>query len=165
MPPLPKLTEERATYIALLSLFLSLFAGFSWYKSRRRQPIALQPFDLALLGFATYRLGWLATYDKVTEPLRRPFTRTQPDPSGAGDTVAPRGKGVQRALGELLSCPICTGTWIAAGLVYGLNLIPDATRGFLGIMSAIGIAELLNAATEALQWTGVAERREAGAKS
>lgn len=165
MPLLPKLTEERVTYIALLSLFLSLFAGFSWYKKHRRQPITLQPFDLALLGFATYRLGRLAAYDKVTEPLRRPFTRTQPDPSGAGDTVAPRGRGVQRALGELLSCPICTGTWIAAGLVYGLNLIPEATRAFLGIMSAIGIAELLNAATEALQWTGVAERREAGAKS
>ncbi|MCK6627760.1 MAG: DUF1360 domain-containing protein [Anaerolineae bacterium] len=165
MPTLPKLTEERITYVALLSLFLSLFAGFSWYKSHHRQPIILKPFDLALLGFATFRLGRLATYDKVTEPLRRPFTRTQPDPSGVGDTVAPKGAGMQRALGELFACPICTGTWIAAMLVYGLNLIPGPTRAFLGMMSAIGIAELLNAATEALQWTGAAERREAGAKS
>lgn len=165
MPTLPKMTEERTTYMVLLSLFLSLFAGFSWYKGHRRQPITIQPFDLTLLGFATYRLGRLAAYDKVTEPLRRPFTRTQPDPSGAGDTVAPKGRGMQRALGELFSCPICTGTWIAAMLVYGLSLMPGPTRAFLAMMSAIGLAELLNAATEALQWTGEAERREAGTKS
>jgi hypothetical protein len=160
-----KSAAERATYLALLTFFLSLFAGFLWYKRRNGQAITLRPFDLALLGFATYRLGRLASYDKVTEPLRRPFTRTQPDPSGAGDTVAPKGVGAQRALGELLSCPICSGTWIAAVLVYSLNLAPGPTYAFLSMMSAIGIAELLNAITEALQWTGEAERREAGAKS
>ena len=70
--------------------------------------------------------------------------------------------GARRALGELLSCPICSGTWIAAALVYGLGIVPGPTRAFLAIMSAIGVAELLNAATEALQWTGEAERKQAG---
>jgi hypothetical protein len=32
-------------------------------------------------------------------------------------------------------------------------------------MSAIGVGELLNAATEALEWTGQAERIQAGSKS
>lgn len=29
-------------------------------------------------------------------------------------------------------------------------------------MSSVGVAELLNAATEFMQWTGQAERKEAG---
>jgi hypothetical protein len=157
-----KTIAERATYVALLGLFLSLFTTFSLYKRKAGQESNLHPFDLALLGFATYRLGRLVAYDKVTQPLRQSFTKTVNDPSGAGKTVAPKGTGAQRALGELLSCPICSGTWIAAILVYGLGLIPGPTRTFLAIMSAIGLGELLNAATEALQWLGEAERKEVG---
>ena len=162
MPSKQKTREERATYLTLIGLFFSLFTGFLLHKRRHNEELNLRPFDFTLLGFATYRLGRLAAFDKVSEPLRQPFTKTEPDPSGAGETVAPKGAGARRALGELLSCPICSGTWIAAMLVYGLGLAPGPTRAFLAIMSAIGVAELLNAATEALQWTGEAERKQAG---
>lgn len=157
--------EERATYLTLTGLFLSLFTLFSLRQRKQAQVASLRPFDFIMLAFATYRLGRLTAYDKVTEPLRRPFTQTTPDASGAGDTVVPRGAGARRALGGLISCPICAGTWIAAGLVYGLELAPAPTRLFLSIMSAIGVGELLNAATEALEWTGQAERIQAGSKS
>jgi hypothetical protein len=157
-----KALEERATYLTLMGLFLSFFTGFLLHKRRSHEDLNLRPFDFTLLGFATYRLGRLAAYDKVSEPLRRPFTKTEPDPSGAGETVVPKGVGARRALGELLSCPICSGTWIAAALVYGLGIAPGPTRVFVAIMSAIGVAELLNAATEALQWTGEAGRKQAG---
>lgn len=165
MPYPQKTLEERATYLTLIGLFLSLFIGFLLHKRRTHEELNLRPFDFTLLGFATFRLGRLAAYDKVSEPLRRPFTKTEPDPSGAGDTVTPKGVGIRRALGELLSCPICSGTWIAAALVYGLGLMPGPTRAFLAIMSAIGVAELLNATTEALQWTGEAERKQAGSEN
>jgi hypothetical protein len=118
--------------------------------------------DLAMLGLSTYRLGRMTAYDLVMEPIRYFFTETKPDETGAGDTVEPRGKGVQRSFGQLFSCPICTGTWISAGLVYALHLFPGTTRIFLQIMSTIGLAELLNAATEAMSWFGQAARREAG---
>lgn len=157
--------EERATYLGLTGLFLSLLTLFSIRRWQRQETGALRPFDFVLLSFATYRMGRLAAYDKVMEPIRRPFTQTTPDSSGAGKTVVPRGTGARRALGGLFSCPICTGTWIAAGLVYGLELAPGPTRLLLSIMSAIGAGELLNAATEALEWTGQAERIEVGVKS
>src|SRR5690606_4392915 len=110
------------------------------------EELDLRPFDLAQLALATYRLGRLTSYDKVAETYREPFTETVPDPTGAGETVVPEGTGVRRALGELIACPICAGTWIAAALVYGLHLAPRPTRVFLAIMSSIGGAELLNAA-------------------
>ena len=63
----------------------------------------LGPYDLVLLGVAAFRLGRLTSFDKVAEPLRRPFTETVLDDTGAGETVEPRGSGVQRAIGEVLN--------------------------------------------------------------
>lgn len=154
--------ERRATYVTLTGIFLSLFAAFSLRERQKGAWDNVRPFDLVLLGLATFRLGRMVAYDKVIETFRLPFTETTPDPSGMGKTVSPRNgeSGVVRALGELLSCPICAGTWIAAALTYALSLAPRPTRAFLTIMSAVGMAELLNSATEALSWTGRAAREE-----
>ena len=154
--------ERRATYAFLSGAFLSAFTAFSLRKPRKGVESVLKPFDLAMLGLATYRLGRLAAYDKVLAWLRDPFTETMQDPTGAGETVVPEGEGVRRAIGELFSCPICAGTWIASALVYGLEIAPRPTRIFLAIMSAIGLSEIFNSATEALQWTGEAARKQAG---
>ncbi len=43
-------------------------------------------------------------------------------------------------MGELVSCPVCIGTWVAAGLVYGLHLAPRPTRVYVTVMSATGLA-------------------------
>ena len=159
-----EMVERRTTYVTLTGLFLSLLAAFSLRERRNRENLDLRPFDLALLGLATFRLGRAAAYDKVFETFRLPVAETKPDESGAGDTVVPKGRGVQRALGELISCPICAGTWIAATLVYGLGIAPRATRALLAIMASVGLAELLNGATEALEWTAQTEREQAGAE-
>ncbi len=154
--------ERRATYSVLSSIFLAAFGAFALRQGKKRQEFKLRPYELLQLAFASYRLGRMIAYDKVFETYRMPFAKTIPDPSGAGDTTAPRGTGARQALGELITCPICAGTWISAALVYGLNIFPSATRAFLAIFSAVGIAELLDAATEALQWFGQVEREEAG---
>ena len=49
--------------------------------------------------------------------------------------------------------------WVAAGLVYGLHLLPRPTRLFLAIMSTTGVAELCYSLTEALDWNARAARR------
>jgi hypothetical protein len=155
--------EQRATYLTLTGTFLALFGAFALSQRNQKQEQALRPFDLVLLGLATYRTGHLIVYDKVTGPLRAPFTKITDDASGVGKTVTSQSKpGIMRALGELLSCPICIGTWVAAGLVYGLALVPRITRPFLYMHSAVGIAELLHAAEEALKWTGQTERATSG---
>ncbi|NMB87163.1 MAG: DUF1360 domain-containing protein [Chloroflexi bacterium] len=119
--------------------------------------------DLVLLGFAVLRLGRLIAYDLITEPLRAPFTRTVPDGTGAGDSVEPRGRGVQHTIGQLISCPICSGTWIAAFLVYALYAWPEPARVFITILGAIGIAEVLNGLLESLSWSGQLSRTQSGA--
>jgi hypothetical protein len=71
---------------------------------------------------------------------------------------------VQQSLGQLITCPICVGTWISAGLVYLLYLFPGPVHVFLYMTAAIGIAELLVALTEALCWTGQYGRVMSGYK-
>jgi hypothetical protein len=153
--------HEQATYLTLIGLFLGLFAAFAARVRGRDEPLELRSLDLALLGLATERAGRLAAYDRVTAPLRAPFTETEPDSSGAGATVEARGTGAQKAIGELLSCPTCVGTWVAALLVYGLQVAPGPTRLFMAILAATGLAELLDSANEALSWTGRAARTQA----
>jgi hypothetical protein len=47
-------------------------------------------------------------------------------------------------------------------LVYGLRIAPHFTRALLAIMSAVGIAELLNGAVEAMEWNAQAAREQVG---
>ncbi len=152
---------NRATKLSLTGVFLALMAAFSAWISGRREALELRPFDLVLLGLSTYRTGRLVAFERVTAPLREPFTETRPDDSGAGEVVVPRGRGARRVLGELFSCPVCVGTWVAAGLVYGLHLAPRPTRAYLAIMSATGTAQLLSETTEALTWSSRSARRQA----
>lgn len=157
--------QEDSAKITLIGIFLGLFTTFAFRRPagrKKSRAFDLKPFDLGLLGLATFRLGRLIAFDRVADPLRKPFTRKIQDPTGAGVSIEPRGEGVQQALGQLLSCPICAGTWIAALLVFGLQRLPGPTRAFLAVMSATGAAELLNALAEALSWTGQAARKKAG---
>jgi hypothetical protein len=155
------LVSERTTKLTLASTFFALLAGFSALLRRRDQQLELRPFDLALLGLSTYRTGRLVAYERVAAPLREPLTDTVPDSSGAGETVVASGKGWRWALGELVSCPICIGTWIAAALVYGLHLAPRPTRVYLAIMSSTGVAQILSETTEALTWSSRSARKHA----
>jgi len=154
-------------YVGIIGLFWTVFGIMALVQNNRarRQPAPeayTNPLWFVMLALAAFRMGRLIAYDKVAEPLRAPFTKTVPDDSGAGETVVARRGGIRNAVGELLSCPICAGTWISAGLVYGLELLPGPTRMLITIMSAIGLGELLNSLTEALSWLGQAERQEVG---
>ena len=161
--------QEYATKLTLTGVFLAIFMAFVskmtfWQPNRKEYKIS--PFDLVMLALATLRLGRMVAYDHIAEPLRQPFAKTVPDQTGAGDTVTPKeDSGMQRSLGQLISCPICTGTWISAGLVYGLHMFPNATRVFLAIMGTTGLTEILNALTEALSWSGQLARTLAGEKA
>lgn len=157
--------RERATYATLVGLFLALFGAVASRLGKRDKPLQLSALDLTMLGLSTYRAGRLAAYDRVTEPFRDPFTETETDEYGAGENVVAEGTGLRKAIGELVSCPTCVGTWVAAGLVYGLQIAPGPTRVFLAILSATGLAELLDSATETFTWTGKAARKQSAPDS
>ena len=149
--------KEYAIKLILMLVFLLLLGAFIYWRSTLGGGLAEFKFsflDLTLLAFATFRMGRLIAYDVVMEPIRHPFAQTVPDVTGAGESVEPRGVGVQRTLGQLISCPICAGTWVAGILVCALIVFPGPARIFLAIMATIGAAEILNALTEIFCWSG-----------
>jgi len=151
--------QVRATKLTLMSLFLGVMGTFAARLVKRDRDIVLRPFDLLLLGLTSFRIGRMIAFEGVAAPLREAFTETQVDDSGAGQTVVAAGRGPVFVIGELMSCPICMGTWVAAGLVYGMHLFPRPTRVLLAIMSTTGVAEVCYAVTEALEWNAQAARR------
>lgn len=156
--------ENQATKLTLMTLFLGILGTFSLRVMRRGEVLNLSPFQLLLLGLSSYRVGRMMAFERIAAPLRAPFTDTIPDESGAGETVVATrdGSGVRSAIGELLTCPVCFGTWAAAGLVYGLHFAPRPTRVLLAVLSTTGVAEIAYSATEALNWTARAARRQCG---
>ena len=144
------LAEERATKLALTGVFFATVGAFAAPPLRRSAATRIGPFDLLLLGMTTYRVGNIVSYERIADPIREPFAERVSTPDGE-EEIEPKGVGAQRALGELFTCPICVGRWAAAGLVYGLHLVPQPTRAFMAIMSATAVAQLTREAAQALR--------------
>lgn len=69
--------------------------------------------------------------------------------------MAPQGKGLQRAIGELLTCTRCVGTWSALGLVGLRTFSPPAGRAVTRVFAVGGANIIMQAAFKAL--AGLAE--------
>jgi hypothetical protein len=158
--------SEYLSKLVLTGIFIGIIALFvSWRLSTGQglDAFHLTTTDLVLLVFATLRMGRMIAYDLIMEPLRAPFTQTVPDGTGAGDSVEPKGRCLQKALGQLISCPICAGTWSAGLLVLGMYAWPGPARILVTILGAIGVAEVLNSAIEGFSWSGQLARTRTGA--
>jgi hypothetical protein len=142
--------EDRplVAYTALIGLFNLLFAIFflATKSAGRSVPQRIRPSDIALLGVATHKLSWLLAKDVVTSPLRAPFTEFQKMESPTSVQEKPRGRGLQRALGELLTCNFCIGQWLAAFFIYGLVLAPAVTRLVGYIFAVLTLSDFLHQA-------------------
>ncbi|WP_432824762.1 DUF1360 domain-containing protein [Dactylosporangium sp. CA-092794] len=117
--------------------------------SGRELPVRPSAGDVALLAVSTHKLSRLITKDAVTSPLRAPFTRFE-EPAGEAElNESPRGHGARHALGELLTCPFCTGVWVAGGLAAGLVFAPRLTRFGMGVATAVAGSDFLHLAYDA----------------
>lgn len=111
---------------------------------RKELPERIAPYDLLILGAASYRLSRIITKERVAAPLRSPVTKQSFDDSGLTNQEQPRGEGAERVLGELVTCPFCVGSWVAAGFTYSLVLAPRHTRFIAGILAVDAASGLLH---------------------
>jgi hypothetical protein len=142
--------EERplVAYALLIALFNAGFAGAigAARASGRKVPERIGLADLLLLGTATQKLSRLLAKDIVTSALRAPFTEFG-DYSGQGEVnESARGHGLQKAIGELATCPFCVGQWVSAGFVSGFVASPRLTRLVASVFATLSIADFLQLA-------------------
>jgi hypothetical protein len=135
-------------YATLTVTFAAAAVGFAaWFRrSGRELPDRMDARDLALVTVATHKASRLVAKDRVTSAVRAPFTRFEDD-AGPGEVdESARGRGLRRAVGELLVCPYCLGLWLSAAFTAGLLVAPRLTRWSASVLVALSGADVLQMA-------------------
>ena len=144
--------ESLPSYAALMGVFNLILALFLLIARKTGRPIPerIEARDIALLGVATHKLSLLLAQDAITSPLRAPFTELKEKQSPKSVDEEPRGKGLRRSLGELLTCHFCIGQWVASFFTYGLVFAPAVTRLVASIFAIVALSDHLHQNYKAL---------------
>ncbi|MEW2288703.1 DUF1360 domain-containing protein [Streptomyces sp. NPDC047841] len=144
-------------YAVLASVFLAGTGAFALLARRRgvRLPQQVPPWDVALLGAAAYKTSRVLAKDKITSFLRAPFTRRADEGEASEVMDEPRGDGLRRAVGDLVSCPFCVAAWTTGALVCSYAAAPRLTRLVCGGFGALTVADWLQYA-----WTWTQQTAE-----
>jgi hypothetical protein len=144
-------TTTRAphgAYAAILGTFAAGLAGAGVLaKALGRDPEEHRPIDLAILGIATFKAARTLARDEVTSFIRDPFV--EEEAHGGGEEPVHTGD-IRQAIGELVTCSRCAGTWVAAGLTTTQVLAPRFGRILTWTLAAAGTNDFLQAGFAAL---------------
>jgi Protein of unknown function (DUF1360) len=138
---------ERAPYEAYAAIAGTFVGGLSVVAALARRSPPATALDLAALSAATFKASRTLSREKVASFLREPFVEGE---AGLGERERPEGEGFQRAIGELLLCTRCVGTWSAAALASTQMLTPRFGRLVTWTLAAGAANDFLQAAFAAL---------------
>ena len=132
-------TEARAVdYAALNALWISLATGVVVAGRGRAARDPIQNRELIPLAAATFAISKAVARERIGSWVREPFVDET-----AGQK--PKGRGLRRAVGELVTCTRCVGTWSALGVV-GLRVMhPEAGRTVSTVLAASAANDWLQA--------------------
>jgi hypothetical protein len=149
----PEEDRPLGGYATLMGLFASAAGGFAaWvHHSGRQLPERVGAADLALITVATHKASRLIAKDRVTSAARAPFTQFEAEGGPAEVEEHARGRGLRRAVGELLICPYCLSMWIATALTAGLTVAPRPTRWVASVLTANFGSDVLQVAYKKLE--------------
>src|SRR5438874_13532910 len=139
-----QLLAEYASLLGFYVASVAVLTGMAMEQDRLPKRFGL--LDLALLGIATHKLSRIVAKDRITSILRAPFVNYIRS-AGAGEVEEdPRGRGFQRGIGHLISCPYCMAPWCATALSFGLLFAPRVTRFFAGLLVSVAASDFLHRA-------------------
>ncbi|MDQ3992271.1 MAG: DUF1360 domain-containing protein [Actinomycetota bacterium] len=141
-PPYRAYAGIVATFVAALGAVSGVAAA------RNRPPAKIGATDLALLGLATFKASRTVARDKVTSFVREPFVEGEAY-EGEGEQPLHDSE-LKQALGELVTCTRCIGTWIGAGLASVQILAPRTGRLLTSVLAAGALNDFLLAGFAAL---------------
>ncbi|KGA97311.1 Sporulation protein yjcA [Alkalihalobacillus alcalophilus ATCC 27647 = CGMCC 1.3604] len=104
--------------------------------------------EFVIIALATFRFTHLIVFDKITNFLRKPFQMIREEEMSSGEVfefVSPRGKGIRRFIGELLSCYWCSGLWVAILFALLFWWVPTIMWPIFIVLAIAGVASFLEA--------------------
>ena len=135
-------------YAVLLAAFAGGLAGAgALARVLDRNPHEHTTLDLAALALATFKVARTLSDDEVTSFLRKPFVEGRAHEGGEDPRET---GGMRQAIGELVTCSRCVGTWIAAGLGATQIIAPRFGRVVTWTLGAAGLNDFLQASFAAL---------------
>jgi hypothetical protein len=145
--------DRGGSYGFLMGAYVAATGAFlAWrHASGRGLPERYGAGDLATMGIATHKTSRLIAKDRVTTPIRAPFTELEGEGIPSEFAEAPTGSGLRRTIGELTACPYCLDMWVATGYAAGLVAAPRTTRFVAGVFTTVAIADFLQVAYKASQ--------------
>lgn len=137
------------SYAAIMATFVGgLTAAGAVGRWVGRDPQCQTTLDFAVLALASYKAARTVARDEVTSFVRDPFVEGHAH-EGEGEKPIEDG-GMQQAIGELVTCTRCVGTWTAAGLACTQILAPRFGRLLTWSLAAAGANDFLQAGFSAL---------------
>jgi hypothetical protein len=100
-----------------------------------------------MLGAATFKAARTISRDEVTSFLREPFVQGEAHEGGEEPVES---ADIRQAIGELVTCSRCIGTWVAAGLTGTQVIAPRFGRILTWTLAAAGMNDFLQAGFAAL---------------
>lgn len=135
-------------YAAIMGTFAGgLAAAGALSRLLDRDPLCQDALDLTVLAVATFKAARTLARDEVTSFIREPFVRGH---AHEGDEEPVETGDLHQAIGELVTCSRCVGTWAAAGLTTTQVLAPRFGRLLTWSLAAAGINDFLQAGFAAL---------------
>lgn len=131
-------TPTQPIDYALLTAAYGGLLGTLALAARRREE-EIEPIlgaELLPLGAATFTLSKTLVHEKVESWIRSPFVHE-------GEERTPKGRRLRYAVGELMTCTRCTGTWSALGLVTLRLSRPSAGRAVTAVLAAAAVNDFL----------------------
>jgi Protein of unknown function (DUF1360) len=136
-----------ASYAAIVAGFAGLLAtAGALGRALDRDPQCQTALDFAVLGAASFKAARTLSHAQVTSFIREPFVRGH---AYAGEEHPIEG-GLEQAIGELVTCSRCVGTWAAAGLAATQVVAPRFGRLLTWSLGAAAANDFLQAAFAAL---------------
>jgi Protein of unknown function (DUF1360) len=138
----------HSAYAAIMGTFAAGLAGAGLLaRALGRDPQEHDGLDLVVLGIATFKAARTVAKDEVASFLREPFV--EGEAHEGGEDAVETGD-LRQAIGELVTCSRCIGTWIAAGLTSTQILAPRFGRVLTWTLAAAGVNDYLSAGFAAL---------------
>ncbi len=144
----PEQQPPYGAYAAIMAVFAGGLAGAGLLsRALDRDPYEQTALDLVALALATFKAARTLARDEVTSFLREPFVEGHAH-EGGEDPV--ESGGMRQAVGELVTCSRCVGTWAAAGLGATQIIAPRFGRLLTWTLGAGGLNDFLQAGFAAL---------------
>ena len=132
---------EPADYALLNAVYGTFLAALALtLRQRAAEGEPIPSTELVPMGAATFALSKVIARERIGTWVREPFVDQE------GGEPRPRGRRLQRAIGELVTCTRCAGAWSGLAIV-GLRITsPAAGRALTTVLATSAINDFLQAA-------------------